>query len=225
MFFSQTSIDSFIIYFGEKIDEKIAQQVQHSYTILKNKNDKRIKQLTPSYTSILVEFDFINFNFLDLKKWIEVSLQEDFDIKEQQSNLVEIPVYYGKEVGLDLENVAQIHKLSIHEVIEIHLSQTYLVYAIGFLPGFAYMGEVDKKIATSRLSNPRLNVPKGSVGIADSQAAIYPKKSPGGWRILGKTPLDMFDLSFKGYSFLKVGDRVKYKQIAKDEFLKMGGRL
>lgn len=224
MNFCQTSTDSFIIYFGDTINEKTAQKVQSVYKALKETNSQKITDLTPSYTSILVVYDFLNYSFEEIKNWIE-NMAIQGSLQEESKNVVEIPVYYGLEVGLDLQDIASFHNLSVKEVIWLHTNQIYSVYALGFLPGFAYMGEVNEKIATPRVANPRASIPKGSVGIADNQAAIYPKKSPGGWRILGRTPLEMFDLKYDGYSFLKVGDKVKYKEISKDEFLKMGGEI
>jgi len=132
-------------------------------------------------------------------------------------------MYYSEEVGFDLDRISKLSNLSIKEVIELHSSTTYRVYTIGFLPGFAYLGEVDTKIATPRLDTPRTKIPKGSLGIADNQSAIYPIQSPGGWNIVGRTYLDMFDKNLDGFSYLSIGDRVKFRAISRDEFLKNGG--
>jgi KipI family sensor histidine kinase inhibitor len=136
-----------------------------------------------------------------------------------------IPVYYDSSVGLDLVSLAQNKELSVEDVIRLHVQKDYFVYAIGFAPGFPYMGEVDKKIATPRLANPRAKVPKGSVGIADIQTAIYPKQSPGGWQIIGRTPTPMFDASYDGLSYLRVGDKVNFEPISQEMFKKLGGVL
>lgn len=218
------SVDSIIVYLGDKISVECSQEVQSLYKKLKKSKMLNICNLVPSYTSILIQFNIFNTDINTLIENVKKIYNQKDDIHNNNiSRLVEIPVYYGK--NLDLEEVAKINNLSVEEVIEIHTLTEYLVYSIGFLPGFAYMGEVDEKIATPRVANPRAKLPKGSVSIADNQAAIYPKESPGGWRVLGITPLEMFDLDYDGFSYLKVGDRVKYRAISKDEFLSLGGKL
>lgn len=218
------SVDTLILYFAKTINLESAKKVRFAYQCIKNAKLHYIKDITPSYTSILIHFDLLQTSHEELKSELLELLKskKDENIKEP-TKLISIPVLYDKEVGLDLEDVAHLHKLSIEDVIDLHVSREYLVYAIGFLPGFAYMGEVNPKLATPRLANPRAKLPKGSVGIADNQTATYPKQSPGGWRILGRTPINMFDLNFQGFSYLNVGDRVRYKPISKDEFLKLGG--
>jgi KipI family sensor histidine kinase inhibitor len=121
--------------------------------------------------------------------------------------------------------IAKRASLSIEEVIEIHQAQAYRVYAIGFAPGFAYLGEVDPRIAAPRLSTPRLKVPKGAVAIADRQTAVYPNVSPGGWNIIGLCPVDMFNPDAEPIMPVKVGDKVRFKPIAKETFLAMGGEI
>lgn len=218
------SIDSFIIYFSSTISQESAKKVKFAYESIKGAKLSYIKDLVPSYTSLLVRFNALHVSFEEAKEKILTLLKEQNSTKNDSlSRQITIPVLYDTVVGLDLENVAKFHNLSIQEVIEIHSSKEYLVYAIGFLPGFAYMGEVDERIVTPRLANPRAKLPKGSVGIADNQTATYPKESPGGWRILGRTPINMFDLSYDGFSYLHVGDKVSYKPISKDEFLELGG--
>lgn len=145
--------------------------------------------------------------------------------KEIESRFIVLPVYYDESVGLDLADMAKDKRMSTQDIIDIHSQQEYFVYAIGFAPGFPYMGEVDESIATPRLANPRAKVPKGSVGIADRQTAVYPRQSPGGWNIIGRTPIEMFDTSYEGFSYFRVGDKVKFMPISQDEFIKQGGEL
>ena len=142
-----------------------------------------------------------------------------------KSSVVELPVYYAAESGPDLVVIAKRNKLSVEQVIEIHQSKEYRVYAIGFAPGFAYLGEVDERIASPRLSTPRMKVPKGAVAIADKQTAVYPNVSPGGWNIIGLCPTDMFDMTATPIMPVNVGDKVKFKSIDKNEFLALGGQL
>ncbi len=221
MTIAQTSVNSCIVYLSESISLDAGKKVQQAF--LKLKKAKFVKDLVPSYTSILVEYDFKQ-DYEDIKLKIQDMLSEQV-YDELKSREVELPIYYGVEVGLDLEDVAKNAKLSIDEVVKIHSQTRYLVYAIGFLPGFAYMGELDERIVMPRLANPRTKVPKLSLGIADNQTAIYPQQSPGGWRILGKTYVELFDLNLQGYSFFRVGDRVKFKSISKEEFLENGGEI
>ncbi len=217
------SADSIIVYFADVISKQNVSIVQHNYTLLKNLKDSGFIDLTPSYTSILIHYDSEIYSYNSILKYLRTILVEEIEAIEKEGREVEIPIYYDEEVGFDLKRVAELAKISIQDVIELHHKTIYSVYTIGFLPGFAYLGEVDAKIATPRLETPRTKIPKGSLGIADNQSAIYPIQSPGGWNIVGRTYLDMFDKSIDGFSYLSVGDRVKFKPISRDEFIKNGG--
>ncbi len=129
-----------------------------------------------------------------------------------------IPVCYGGEFGPDLEEVAAMHKLSVEAVIDIHSTAIYTVYMLGFVPGFAYLGGMDKTLASPRKATPRASVPAGSVGIAGEQTGVYPLQTPGGWQIIGRTPLSMFDATRTQPSLLKAGDRVQFEHISAREF-------
>jgi len=224
--FSVASVDSVIIYFGQKIGESVAKEVRQSFYTLKNAKLKHITEIVPSYTSIMVSYDFLNVSYKQICKEIDDALDNADEFSNTiTTRSVSIPVYYGLEVGLDLEELSKIKERSVEEIISLHVNKEYFVYAIGFSPGFPYMGEVDPVLATPRLANPRAKVPKGSVGIADNQTAIYPQPSPAGWQILGRTPIEMFDTTREGFSYLKVGDKVKFRPIEKEEFLELGGEL
>ncbi len=132
--------------------------------------------------------------------------------------LVEIPVCYGGEFGPDLEEVAVARGLRPERVIELHSSQTYHAYFLGFAPGFAYLGELPDSLATPRLATPRRKVPAGSVGIAGKQTAVYPFATPGGWNLLGRTPLRMFQAEREPMGLLDVGDEVRFRPIAAKNF-------
>jgi inhibitor of KinA len=134
--------------------------------------------------------------------------------------LVEIPVCYGGEYGPDLEEVAELHGMTVERAIELHVSATYTVYFLGFVPGFAYLGELPKELATPRLPTPRKIVPPGSVGIASNQTGVYPVATPGGWRLLGRTPAVMFQPERSEMSLLSIGDRVRFVAISRKEFAK-----
>jgi len=224
--FSVASVDSLIIYFGQEIGDSVARKVREAFYALKNANLKHVVEIVPSYTSIMISYDFFEVSYMDICKEIDEALEHAQEFSNKiTTRSASIPVYYGSEVGLDLEELANMKNLSVEEIISLHVNKEYSVYAIGFSPGFPYMGEVDEVLATPRLANPRAKVPKGSVGIADKQTAVYPQLSPGGWQILGRTPIEMFDTSYDGFSYLKVGDKVKFRPINKDEFLELGGEL
>jgi KipI family sensor histidine kinase inhibitor len=138
---------------------------------------------------------------------------------------VTLPVYYGLESGPDLERLATTAALSVEQFVDLHQQREYRVYAIGFAPGFAYLGEVDQRIAAPRLSTPRQRVPRGAVGIADQQTAVYPAQSPGGWNLIGLCPLSMFNPKAKPTMPVAVGDRVQFEAVSRDQFLALGGEL
>ncbi len=226
MYYRISSISSLIIYFGDIISEDISAKVLSSYHKIKDSDIEGLIEIVPSYTTLFIEFDIFlhtHASLFDMLK--EMSHMSDISKGIDTTEIVTIPTYYDEEVGLDLSRVAQMHGVSIPEVIEIHSRQIYTVYTIGFAPGFAYMGSVDERIATPRLSTPRTKIPKGSVSIANTQCAVYPSSSPGGWNILGRTYIEMFDREIDGFSYLKAGDRVCFESISRDAFLSRGGEI
>ena len=215
------SVDSLIIYFSSKISLDVSKEIKSYFLHIKTLEG--IIDIIPSYTSILIKYDIFKYTYKEIKE-----LLENLEVKEEKtsdSKVISIPVYYGSEVGFDLERISQIKDISIEDIISIHSSQNYRVYAIGFSPGFAYMGEVDDRINVNRLPNPRKKIPKNSVAIANEQSAIYPIDSPGGWNIIGKTPLEMFDKSLNNLCPVNVGDEVEFYSVSKEEFLSLGGVL
>lgn len=219
------SESSVIVYFGSTIDPAISKEVQKSYLALKAEQCDGFFEIIPSYASLMVSYDLMQFGFDGVCEKIEKIIQHADDIAMREPKIITIPTYYGLEVGLDLELLSQEKNLSVEEIIALHVKGVYSVYAIGFAPGFAYLGEIDERLGTSRLASPRKSVPKGSVSIADRQTAVYPTQSPGGWKVLGRTPTAMFDASYDGLSLLHVGDQVRFESISKEEFVKLGGEL
>ena len=224
MKFKIASVDSLIIYFGDIIDEQIALNVKKTCLCLKKLKIKGIIEIIPSYTSIFISFDIFKYDFQTLSELIKKSINLDSN-DEFEEKIVTIDVYYGQDVGLDLYDMSLKTNLSIEKIIEIHSSKFYDVFAIGFLPGFAYLASVDERIALPRLSTPRKQIPKGSVAIADTQTAVYPQSSPGGWNIIGRTAMELFDKKLEKLSPLSVGDKVKFNPISKAEFLSQGGTI
>ncbi|RXJ81972.1 5-oxoprolinase subunit PxpB [Arcobacter sp. F2176] len=222
MIFKVASVDSLVIYFGNEISEKIANDVQKAYLSLKSLNIEGIIEIIPSYTTIYISYDIFKYDYSSLVELLKQSINLEYE-DNSSKNIINIDVYYGEEVALDLSDMSIKTKLPIEKIIEIHSQKLYDVYAIGFAPGFGFLASVDKQIAVPRLSSPRKSVPKGSVAIADTQTAVYPQSSPGGWNIIGRTAMELFDKSLEKLSPLSVGDKVKFNAISKEEFLAQGG--
>lgn len=219
------SVDSVIIYFDKTISKDTSLKVKAAYKILKSLEDTALIEIVPSYTSILITYDIFKYDINSIKVFLK-ELLKDLKIEEEKDlKVINVDVYYGDDVGFDLEKVALNANISIDEVIKIHSSKVYDVYAIGFLPGFAYLAAIDDRIITPRLKTPRKKIPKGSVAIADNQSAIYPQNSPGGWNILGKTTFELFDKNLESLSPITIESRIKFNPITKEEFLKQGGRI
>ncbi|QUX90265.1 allophanate hydrolase subunit 1 [Marinomonas sp. A3A] len=186
-----------------------------------------IVDLVPSYTTLLVVFDDDHYDrfaiFKTIRQTIEAIDPNDFSVKDQRE--VVIPVYYGKEVGPDIEDVAKHCHLSIDEIIQRHSETTYRAYAIGFTPGFAFLGNTPDELHVPRKTTPRLKVPIGSVALAENQTAVYPSVTPGGWQIIGRTPVNLIDWGSKNLALIAMGDSVRFEPISRDEFLVLGGQL
>ena len=215
------------IEFGKKINMESHEKVMTLLHVLQHQPIPWIKDIIPAYTTLTIVFDAMMVYKLGPTASIHSTVQEKLKQLlelcnskiEAPSRKIEIPVCYDQSFALDMEDMALHKNLSINEIIDLHVSKTYRVYLIGFLPGFPYMAAVDEKLTTPRLSSPRSNVPAGSVGIAGEQTGIYPLDSPGGWNIIGRTPLQLFDASKENPVFLQSGDEVSFKRIGMDEFL------
>lgn len=217
--------NALIIYFGEETSPAVSVRVQRTEKALRDSLAEVLIDLVPSYASLLVIFNAYETDHLEVRRRIRRSLSAIDTAEAQGGRLVTLPVYYGTESGPDLEALAQRAGMSPDEVIQMHAAGEYRVYAIGFAPGFAYLGEVDERIAAPRLSTPRQRVPRGAVGIADRQTAIYPAVSPGGWNLIGLCPVRMFDAEAEPSMPVQVGDRVRFQPIDRGEFLSLGGEL
>ncbi|OEE60053.1 allophanate hydrolase [Enterovibrio norvegicus FF-162] len=216
-----------IVYLGDKIDEAVAAEVNHAIFQIQHALGNLITDIIPSYHSILVSFDLSRTDRFDIIKRIKQALATHTEAVSNDSDkvIVEIPVYYGEDVALDMADVCSKTGLTADAVVKLHSEREYRVYAIGFSPGFAYLGSVDDAIVMPRKSTPRLKVPTGSVGLADNQTAIYPSSTPGGWQIIGRTPLNMIDWDSETLARVNVGNRVKFHPIDRDAFIQLGGVL
>lgn len=219
------------IDFGNVIDEEINKAVTDLFNHLSQHPIEGMVEVIPAYSSVTVYYDvaLLRKKISSQKKvyeWIRSELQKlmrhEFASVPANSNLVRIPVCYENEFGIDLQFIAELRKISPEEIIRLHVSKTYRVYMLGFLPGFPYMGEVDEQIAIPRKVQPQA-IAAGSVGIAGKQTGIYPLNSPGGWQIIGRTPFRMFDKNKEDPCLLKAGDMVEFYSISKDEFANYQG--
>lgn len=215
--------NSVIVYFSERPCTRTSSLIASTAEQLDIALASKIIDLVPSYTSLLVVYDVTKIDYLTIEKAIYAVVSTSSDKPLTIGKSIELPVYYSLETGPDLQRLADHTKLSIDDVISIHQQTEYTVYAMGFAPGFAYLGETDEKIAMPRLATPKAEVPKGAIGIADRQTAIYPAESPGGWNLIGQCPTAMFKPNQKPSTLVEVGDKVRFKAISRDEFIQLGG--
>jgi inhibitor of KinA len=206
------------IEFGDAIDPAINAGVRRLFLALKSSRPVGVVDLIPTYRSLFIQYDPWRCSFERLLLLVEGAMREGPDLPASDGPVVEIPVCYGGRYGPDLDELAGLHRLCVEEVIRIHCCPVYTVYMIGFTPGFPYLGGLDERLATPRRKEPRRKVPAGSVGIADRQTGIYPLESPGGWQIIGRTPVRLFDLNRPEPFLLSPGDRVRFVMITEDAF-------
>jgi inhibitor of KinA len=216
--FQRASDQSLLIYFGEQITLNAHENIRKLLLLLEREPIAGIRNLHPAYCSVLVKFDPLKWRHEQLEEILKQYLGRLEDVTLPEPRQVEIPVCYGGEHGPDLIDVSEIRSMTPAQVIELHSSTTYIVYFLGFVPGFAYLGELPEALVTPRLPTPRRNVPPGSVGIAGRQTGVYPVATPGGWRLLGRTPLSMLRPEQDGFSLLSIGDRVRFTPINQQQF-------
>ena len=221
--------NALMVYFSQETSPVTAAQVQYAAQRMTELLGACLVDLVPSYASLLVIFDGFACDHLQVRQRLRTVLEPELASRAQQdqghSRVVELPVWYGAEAGPDLEALSTRAGLTPDQVVDIHQSGEYRVYAIGFAPGFAYLGQVDERIAAPRLATPRLKVPRGAVAIADRQTAVYPAVSPGGWNLIGLCPTRMFNPDQEPVMPVSVGDVVRFQPISRDDFLAQGGDL
>jgi KipI family sensor histidine kinase inhibitor len=207
-----------LLEFGDEISAEVNDKVRKMALALQAETVEGIIEVVPTYRSLLVLYNPLIIPLEDLKRrlrQLEEGLKEIFF---PDPKLTKIPVLYGETFGPDLEKVAEYVHVTAEEVIRLHCSKPYFIYMIGFMPGFPYMGELPDALITPRLKTPRLCVPAGSVAIAQKQTGIYPVESPGGWQILGRTPVKLFNPEKKPPALLRMGDLVQFYPISEKEF-------
>jgi KipI family sensor histidine kinase inhibitor len=219
--------DALMLYVGDSSSEETLTRVQAAAAFIEQSLGDELVDLVPSYASVLILFDPLRSHRLDIIHRVRAALrapQAALTAPDTGRSVV-LPVYYAPESGADLQKLAARAGLSMQQVVDLHAGAQYRVYAIGFAPGFAYLGEVDERIAAPRLATPRPKVPRGSVAIADRQTAVYPAESPGGWNLIGLCPLPMFDPATQPCMPVSVGDAVRFEPINRERFLALGGSL
>jgi inhibitor of KinA len=243
--FRYSSDQSLLVYFGPLLEEgrskdrplqnqeqgrAEARPTLNRITLQANENVRKllrlfetepvegVRNVHPAYCSLLVKFDALRMGHEDLEETLRRYLERLDSVRLPEPRRVEVPVCYGGEFGPDLAEVCALRGLTETQVIELHASVEYLVYFLGFVPGFAYLGELPEELVTPRLPSPRRKVPPGSVGIAGHQTGVYPFATPGGWRLLGRTPNKMFRADRDGLSLLSIGDRVRFTPISAHKF-------
>ena len=208
-----------IVEFGNAINPQINRKVHALHEAVADSHLLGISECVPTYCSLVIVYDPLRQRYEDLVQAVK-KMEATLDTYSSKSKprKATIPVIYGGEFGPDLPQIADYHSLSESEVIQIHAEREYMVYMIGFIAGFPYLGELADKIATPRRETPRTRVLEGSVGIAEKQTGIYPREAPGGWQIIGKTPLKLFDPSWPMPALLQAGDLVRFKPISTAKF-------
>ena len=218
---SQISEQAFLLDFGEKIDIKTNNFVVfYNNLILENikiKNSLDILNCVPSYNKILIHFNPDTNKKIEILNFLNSILLKSFKLSPPKK-IIEIPICYEDEYSLDIEDVSRQTDLSKNDIINLHLKTIFHVYMIGFMPGLPFMGDIFPNLSIKRKLSPRIKVPKGSVGIIDNLCVIYPNNSPGGWNIIGRTPIELFLKNNKYQTLLKPGSQVKFKSISKKKF-------
>ncbi len=211
--FINSGDQAILVEFGDSINPDINDRVQNLMIQLEKTDKPWLVDLVPSYKSLLVIFDPTIESRKNIQNEIFADSSKLKDLDKHSAKVIQIPTLYGGEFGQDLEFVAKHSGLSENDVVSLHSKPYYRVYMIGFAPGFPYLGGLDKKLATPRLESPRIRIPSGSVGIAESQTGIYPNDSPGGWQLIGRTPLSLFDPMRENPSLLVTGNYIKFQPL------------
>jgi inhibitor of KinA len=217
--FQAASDQSLLLYFGDKISLETHRKILKLIRLISAEPIKGCKNIHPAYCSVLLKFDSLNLTHEQLGSVLRSYCARLEDVELPEPRKRRIPVCYGGELGPDLEEVAKLHSTSSEEVVRLHSVARYNVYFLGFVPGFAYLGGLPEELATPRLPTPRKKVPAGSVAIGGNQTGVYPRETPGGWRLIGRTAVRLFDTNAPEKSFLQIGDEVQFVPIGKEEFL------
>ena len=204
--------------FGNEVNKEINSNVIKYFKSIKKENIEGITNLTPSYNKLIISFDLDLTNFSDLKK--EITNIKVLNTSEKKNKTIKVPVCCDNEFALDMERLNKKLNLSKEEILNNYLNNEYFCYMTGFIAGMPFLGDLDKKLHLNRLETPRVKVPKGSIGITEQFCNIYTFESPGGWNIIGNTPVKIFDKSNQNQLIvINPGDNVLFYEISKEEYL------
>ncbi len=209
------------VEFGNEISPEINKKIRAFKIAVEKSGIPGIVETVPTYRSLLVHYRPEVIGFQELTGKFEELMGSLSNIQIPPPTVIEIPVLYGGEMGPDIENVAAHNGKTVDEVIEIHTSKEYLIYMLGFIAGFPYLGGMSKEIATPRLKSPRVKIDGGSVGIAGEQTGVYPVDSPGGWQLIGRTPLKLYDADREKPVLLEAGQYIKFRSVTAEEYRKI----
>ena len=209
---------SILVEFGKVISPEINRKITATVQLMKMQHIEGVVDIIPAFCSLLINYDPRVISYEEITERMQHLLKMDAKMDEGKKKIYEIPVCYGGEYGPDIANIAEHAGLTEEEVIKIHSSRDYLIYMLGFLPGFCYLGGLDERIHTPRLANPRIKISAGSVGIGGSQTGIYPLDSPGGWQLMGMTPVKTYDPDREVPILLEAGDYIRFIPIDEEEY-------
>ena len=209
---------SILIQFGNAIDPDINARIAATVQLMKEQHIEGVVDIIPAFCSLLINYDPRVISYDEMKTRMEKILSVEIAAGARKKKVFEIPVCYGGEFGPDLPAIAEHAGLTEQEVIDIHTSTDYLIYMLGFLPGFTYLGGLNERIHTPRLANPRIRIPAGSVGIGGSQTGIYPMDSPGGWQLMGLTPVRTYDPDREVPILVEAGDYIRFVPVDRAEY-------
>ena len=210
-----------LVEYGDVIDPAVNNKVRSMAIVMEDKPPEGVIEIIPTYRSLLIIYDPSITHSAKLKNTLDTLEARLGEISIPPPRTVELPVCYGGELGPDIDTVADTNNLTVEEVIELHCEPEYLIYMVGFTPGFPFLGGLSEKLHTPRLETPRTFVPEGSVGIANNQTGIYPIASPGGWQLIGRTPVKLFAPWRQNPFLYQAGDRLKFKPISAEEYARI----
>ena len=219
----RVAVDVLCLRFGQQIDPELLPWLRAAEQALRNRFADCLIDLVPAYTTLMLHYDLRRLDDTQARQWIREALEDLQPLSQHSGRLHQLPVWYHPSVGPELPHLARHLGTDLAGAIRAHTSSCYTVYALGFAPGFAYLGLLQPALALPRLATPRAQVPAGSVAIAERQTAIYPAPSPGGWHLLGRMPLPLFDARTPPYSRLQPGDQVQLHAVERNEFIRLGG--
>ena len=216
---------SVCVEFGNEISPEINRRIAAVVELMREQHIEGVVDVIPAFCSLLVNYDPRVAGYEKMKKRLESLVRVDIKVGQTKRKIFEIPVLYGGEYGPDLASIADHAGISEDEVVLIHSSKDYLIYMLGFLPGFCYLGGLDERIHTPRLSNPRLRIRAGSVGIGGSQTGIYPLDSPGGWQLMGMTPIKTYDPEREIPILVEAGNYIRFVPIDEEQYKRIQAQV